>query len=76
MICATLLKFVVDALSRLEINGIKTLQDGIDYEYVAVDQNTDPYVTLLLENLTATELQLSGYFIPKSNRMLWCFLRL
>ena len=30
--------FFADTLSRVEINGVETLQDGINYQQVALDQ--------------------------------------
>ena len=33
--------FVADTLSRVEINGIETLQDDINYAQIALDQRTN-----------------------------------
>ena len=70
--------FVADTLSRVEINGIATLQDGIKYQQVALDQRTDSELNQLLENPIDTGLRfdtglyLSKYPVPHSNYMLWC----
>ena len=42
--------FVADTLSRVKINGIETLQNGINYQQVALDQITDSDSNQLLEN--------------------------
>ena len=64
--------FVADTLSRVEINGIETLQDGINYAQIALDQRTDSDLNQLLKNPTDTGLRLSEYHVPHSNYMLWC----
>ena len=64
--------FVADTLSRVEINGIETLQEGINYAQIALDQRTDADLNQLLKNPTDTELRLSEYPVPHSNYMLWC----
>ena len=64
--------FVADTLSRVEINGRETLQDGINYAQIALDQRTDSDLNQLLKNPTDTGLRLSEYPVPHSNYMLWC----
>ena len=64
--------FVADTLSRVEINGIETLQDGINYQQIALDQRTDSDLNQLLESPIDTGLHLSKYPVPHSNYMLWC----
>ena len=64
--------FVADTLSRVEINGIETLQDGIDYAQIALDQRTNSDLNQLLKNPTDTGLRLGEYPVPHSNYMLWC----
>ena len=54
--------FVADTLSKVEINGIETLQNGIKYQQVALDQRTDPELNQLLENPIDTGLRFDTAF--------------
>ena len=64
--------FVADTLSRIEINGLEILQDGIDYKKMASAQKTDKDILHSIQNPSESNLQLCDYPVANCEDLLCC----